>query len=289
MTIAVVGATGNTGRAVFKELKALGQNPIAIVRNADKAREVLGADAKVAVAELTDKPALEKALQGVDRVFVVTGHNPGMVEQQNNILDAALKAGAKYLVRVSGGAAVAFPGSPSVVGQGHLAIEERLKNSGIGWVILKPGLFMQNTVGQAAGIKNDGKFFGTAAPDAPLALVDVRDTGALGARILLDPAPHAGKTYEFTGKLTTFAQVAEALSQALGKKVTYVPLTLEQNETAVRSRGLPDWLATHMLLVAKGTAAGGFSKENTKPVEDIAKRPPISIKKFVEDFKGSFA
>jgi len=35
MTIAVVGATGNTGRAVVKELKALGQNPVCIVRNAD--------------------------------------------------------------------------------------------------------------------------------------------------------------------------------------------------------------------------------------------------------------
>ena len=114
MTIAVVGATGNTGRAVFKELKALGQNPVAVVRNADKAREVLGADAKIAVAELTDKAALEKALAGVESVFVVTGHNPGMVEQQNNVLDAAIKAGAKYLVRVSGGAAVAFPGTPSV-------------------------------------------------------------------------------------------------------------------------------------------------------------------------------
>src|SRR5580692_8038267 len=135
MTIAVVGATGNTGRAVFKELKALGQNPVAVVRNADKA-------------------ALEKALAGVESVFVVTGHNPGMVEQQNNVLDAAIKAGAKYLVRVSGGAAVAFPGTPSVVGQGHLAIEKRLKDSGIEWVILKPGLFMQNTFGQAAGIKN---------------------------------------------------------------------------------------------------------------------------------------
>ena len=58
MTIAVVGATGNTGRAVVKELKALGQNPVCVVRNADQAREVLGADAKVAVAELTDGPAL---------------------------------------------------------------------------------------------------------------------------------------------------------------------------------------------------------------------------------------
>ena len=107
MTIAVVGATGNTGRAVVKELKALGQNPVCVVRNADKAREVLGADAKTAVAELTDPPALEKALAGVDSVFVVTGHNPGMVEQQNNVLDAALKAGTQYLVRVGGGRAVA--------------------------------------------------------------------------------------------------------------------------------------------------------------------------------------
>jgi NAD(P)H dehydrogenase (quinone) len=289
MTIAVVGATGNTGRAVFKELKALGQNPVAVVRNADKAREVLGADAKVAVAELTDKAALEKALAGVESVFVVTGHNPGMVEQQNNVLDAALKAGAKYLVRVSGGPAVAFPGTPSVVGQGHLAIEERLKGSGIGWVILKPGLFMQNTFGQAAGIKNDGKLVGTAAPDLGIAFIDVRDTGAVGARILIDPAPHAGKTYEFSGKLVTMPQFAEAFSQVLGKTISYIPVTLDQNEKVLRGRGLPDWLTTHMLLVAKGTATGGFSKENTKPIEDIAKRSPITLKKFVEDFKGMFA
>ena len=62
--IAVVGATGNTGRAVVKELKALGQDPVCVVRNVDKAREVLG-NVKTAVAELTDRPALEQALQGV--------------------------------------------------------------------------------------------------------------------------------------------------------------------------------------------------------------------------------
>ena len=102
MTIAAIGATGNTGRAVVKELRALGQNPVCVVRNADKAREVLGGDAKTAVAELTDRSALEKALTGVQSVFVVTGHNPSMAEQQNNVLDAALKAGVQYLVRVGG-------------------------------------------------------------------------------------------------------------------------------------------------------------------------------------------
>jgi len=289
MTIAVVGATGNTGRAVFKELKALGQDPVAVVRNADKAREVLGADAKVAVAELTDKAALEKALAGVDRLFIVTGHNPGMVEQQNNVLDAALKAGAKYLVRVSGGRAVAVADSPSVVGRGHVAIEERLKGSGIKWTILRPGLFMQNLVGQAASIKDAGKIVGAAAKDLKIAFIDVRDTGAVGARILMDPEPHAGKTYEFSGKLISFGEIADAFSAVLGKAVNYVPVTLEQTEQALKARNLPDWLFAHMLLIAKLTANGNFSNENTKPIEDIAKRPPITFKKFIEDFKGAFA
>ncbi len=288
MTIAVVGATGNTGRAVVKELKGLGQNPVCVVRNADKAREVLGADAKTAVAELTDKPALEKALAGVESLFVVTGHNPQMVEQQNNVLDAALKAGAKYLVRVGGGRAVAVADSESVVGRGHAAIEAQLRGSGIKWVILRPGLFMQNLFGQAASIKDAGKIVGAAAKDLKLAFIDVRDTGAVGARILIDPGPHAGKTYEFTGKLVSFGEIADAFSSVLGKAVSYVPVTLEQTEQALKARNLPDWLFAHMLLIAKLTANGGFSTENTKPIEDIVKRPPIAFKKFVEDFKAAF-
>ncbi len=287
--IAVVGATGNTGRAVVKELKKLGRDPICVVRNADKAREVLGADAKIAVAELTDRAALEKALAGVDSVFVVTGHNPGMVEQQNNVLDAALKAGAKYLVRVGGGRAVAVADSESVVGRGHYAIEQRLRGSGIGWVILRPGLFMQNVMAQAASIKNDSKLVMPYPSDFPLALTDVRDTGAVGARILLDPAPHAGKVYEFTGTTTNYGDFAEVLSQVLGRKIAYIGVTVEQNEQAMKARNMPDWLVTHLVTIAKLGNAGAFSTENTKPIRDLVKRAPLTTRQFVEDHKALFA
>ena len=80
---------------------------------------------------LTDGPALEKALAGVQSVFVVTGHNPDMAEQQNNVLDAALKVGTEYLVRVSGARTAAKADSESVVGRSHAAINERLKASNI--------------------------------------------------------------------------------------------------------------------------------------------------------------
>jgi len=288
MTVAVVGATGNTGRAVVKELRGLGENPVCVVRNADKARDVLGAEAKAAVAELTDRPALEKALTGVDSVFVVTGHNPGMVEQQNNVLDAALAAGVKYLVRVGGGRTVAKADSESVVGRGHAAIEDRLKSSPIGCVILRPGLFMQNVLGQAASIKNDSKMVLPFAADLPVALIDVRDTGAVGARILLDPAPHVGKTYEFTGKLTTYREFAAVFSSVLSRPITYVGITPEQAEQGMKERNMPEWLVAHLVTIAKIGEAGGFSTEDTKVIEDLVGRAPITTKQFVEDFKPAF-
>jgi len=272
-----------------KELRELGQNPVCVVRNADKAREVLGGDAKTAVAELTDRSALEKALAGVQSVFVVTGHNPSMAEQQNNVLDAALKAGVQYLVRVGGSRPLAKADSESVVGRGHAAIEERLKASGIKWVILRPGPFMQNVLDQAASIKTDSRMVLPFAKDLPVALIDVRDTGAVGARILIDPAPHAGKTHELTGKLTTYGAFAEVFSQVLGRPIAYVGITPEQAEQGMKARNMPDWLVAHLVTSAKLGASGAFSTENIKLIEDLVGRAPITTKQFVEDFKALFS
>jgi uncharacterized protein YbjT (DUF2867 family) len=286
--IAVVGATGNTGRSVVEELAQLGHEPICVVRNADKAREVLGADAKIVVAELTDRSALEAAFRGVTSVFVVTGHNPNMVEQQNNVLDAALAAGVQYFVRVSGSRFLIIPDSPSIIGRSHYAIEDRPRESGMKWVMLRPGLFMQNTFAQAAPIKNDSKIVLPFAADLPLAFIDVRDTGAVGARVLLDPEPHVGRVYEFTGAVSNFTEFADVFSQALGRRIAYVPITAEQAEQGMRARSMPDWLVSHQLTAAQVAAQGGLSAENTEPIRSIAKRAPITTKQFVEDHIRAF-
>lgn len=287
--IAVVGATGNTGRSVVKELKQLGHAPICIVRNPDKAREVLGEDARTVVAELTDRPTLVKAFKGLTSVFVVTGHNPNMVEQQNTVLDAALEAGTQYLVRVSGSRFFIVPDSPSIIGRGHYAIEERLRKSGVKWVILRPGFFMQNTFAQAASIKNDSKIVLPFPADLSFAFIDVRDTGAPGARVLLDPAPHAGKVYEFTGAQSNFGEFARVFSETLGRNITYVPVTLQQAEHMMKERGLPDWLITHQRTAGQIAANGGLANESTEPIRNIVGRAPITTKQFVEDHKGMFS
>ena len=286
--IAVVGATGNTGRAVVKELKALGQNPVAVVRNAEKAREVLGADSKIAVADLADKASLVKAFAGVEALFVTTNVNPQLAEQNNNAIDAALQAGVKYLVRLSAGRAVVGPDSIVPSGRTQHTVDEKLRASKLGWVILRPGLFMQNLLGQAPTIKNDSKIVMPYAKDFRLALLDVRDTGAIAARVLIDPKPHLGKEYEFTGTMTSFGEVTDTFSDVLGRNITYVGVTPEQAAEAMKSRGSPDWLVTHVLAIGRIGNAGGFSKVDTKAIREIVKRDPITIKKFVTDHKALF-
>jgi uncharacterized protein YbjT (DUF2867 family) len=287
--IAVIGATGNTGRAVVKELRALGEDPLCIVRNADKAREVLGAGARTAVAEITDREALAKALNGTRRVLVVTGHNPQAGEQQINILEAAKAAGVDFFVKVSGGKAVVGPDVESVVGRGHHAVEEAMKGSGLAWTILRPGLFMQNTLAQAQSIKAEGRMVLAFAKDLPIAFIDVRDTGAVGARILRDPGPHEGKTYEFTGVTTNFGEFAQVFSEVLGKPVTYIGASLEQAEQGMKGRGMPEWLVAHMVAMARAGANGAFSNENTQPVLKIVGRAPLTTRDFVEAYRSAFS
>ena len=116
-----------------------------------------------------------------------------------------------------------------------------------------------------------------------------RDTGAVGARVLLDPVPHLGKIYEFTGVLSNFAEFADVFSQVLGRKITYVGVTAEQAEQAMRARGMPDWLITHQLTAAHIAAKAALSTENTEPIRNILNRAPITTKQFVEDHKGAFS
>ena len=75
----------------------------------------------------------------------------------------------------------------------------------------------------------------------------------------------------------------------LGRPIAYVGITPEQAEQGMKARGMPDWLVAHLVAMAKVGAAGGFSNENTKLIEDLVGRAPITTKQFVEDFKALFS
>jgi uncharacterized protein YbjT (DUF2867 family) len=121
-----------------------------------------------------------------------------------------------------------------------------------------------------------------------VALIDVRDTGAVGARVLREPDKHNGKMYTFTGVSTTFGEFAKVIGEVIGKPITYVEITLEQAEAGMKSRNMPDWLVAHLVSIARAGGRGAFSHENTQPIHDIVGRAPITTRQFVQDFKGAF-
>lgn len=287
--IAVIGATGNTGSATVKELISLGEDPLCIVRDEEKAKQMFGADAKIAVADIADQASIEKALAGVKRVLIVTTNNPESGEQQLGALEAAKTAGAEFFVKVSGGRDIVGRDAESYAGRGHYVVEEGMKNSGLDWCVLSPSLFMQNMLMQAAMIKDDSKIVQPYPGDYPIAFIDVRDTGAVGARVLIDPSSHAGKVHAISGVTTNMNEFAAEFSEVLGKPVAYIGVTIEQAKAAMESRGMPDWLVTHLVSMARAGNDGAFSHELTQPIRDIVGREPLTTRQFIESYKGAFS
>jgi predicted ATPase len=73
-----------------------------------------------------------------------------------------------------------------------------------------------------------------------LGMIDARDIGEAAAKILSEDG-HEGKTYTLTGPTAiSYYDVAGALSEVLGKEVTYIPVPLEKAKEAMLSRGIPE-------------------------------------------------
>jgi hypothetical protein len=75
----------------------------------------------------------------------------------------------------------------------------------------------------------------------------------------------------------------------LGRPIAYVIITPEQAEQGMKARSMSDWLVAHLVTSAKLGAARAFSTENSKLIEDLVERAPITTKQFVEDFKAAFS
>ena len=115
------------------------------------------------------------------------------------MIEAAKAAGAEYVVKVSGGRAVTGPNVESVNGRAHYRDRGAPEELRPAMVHPQPRSVHAEHAGTGGEHQEHGKIVQPWPKDLPVALIDVRDTGALGARVLRDPGKHAGKVYSFTG------------------------------------------------------------------------------------------
>lgn len=283
-TILVTGATGNVGSHLTRELVKRGEPVRAFVRDVDKARVMLGPDVEHAVGDFGDPPSITAALDGVGRVFLLTPSHPEMVTYERTILEAAVAAGVRRVVKMS--TVGADSGSDGRFASWQGQCEELLKASGIPAVILRSSYHMTNVLFFAELIRAAGKIF-APVDDAKIAMVDRRDLAAIAALALTEDG-HDGRTYVLTGPLAiTYHDVAEQLSQVLGKTVVFVDVPDEAAVGAAMKAGEPEWLA-HGVVEVNRQLKSGIAAQTSDVVRVLLGREPHSFADFVRDTAAAF-
>ena len=284
--IVVIGGTGNTGRALVKALSAKGLDFKCLVRDIDKAGETLGADVALVQGDLDDPASLDAAFAGADKVFLNSGHGPALGQQQKNAIEAAKRANVAHFVKMSGSEKAVEPDGPSQIMQDHYHVEEALKASGLTWTIVQPNYFLNNVMMFAPTVSADSKFMSPITPDAPISMIDVRDTADCVVAVLTEPG-HEGKTYYLTGAVITLNQIAAEFTRVLGREITLVTVPLEGAKAAMAGQGMPPWLIAHMAGLVPFVSDGGMGGPSDW-VEQLSGHAPRNLADFIEEHKAAF-
>ncbi|HYT13397.1 MAG TPA: NmrA family NAD(P)-binding protein, partial [Candidatus Nitrosopolaris sp.] len=240
---------------------------------------------EVVAGDLEEPDTLTEAFEGVDIMWLLTPASALEPSMGSNAVTAARKAKVGYIVRNS--AIKAGHDAPNRNGRLHALVEESVKASGIPWTILRPHYYMQNLLSSAASVASDGMLYMNMG-QGRVGMIDGRDVGVFGAKIIEQTDRHAGKTYTPTGpEVTTMAESAETLSSLLGKQINYVALPPEAAQQAMLGFGLSRWFVGNVVDYGR-VYSDGWGDFTTSDFKDITGQEARSFKQFATDFAPAF-
>ncbi|UAK20806.1 SDR family oxidoreductase [Kluyvera sp. CRP] len=255
--IAITGATGQLGQQVFANLlnTTAANQLVAIVRNPAKAEALSQKGVVVRQADYGDEAALTRALQGVDKLLIISSSEVGQrAPQHRNIINAAQAAGVKFIAYTS---LLHADTSPLGLADEHVATEKMLADSGIPYALLRNGWYTENYLASAPAALEHGVFIG-AAGEGKIASATRADYAAAAARVIAEDG-HAGKIYELAGDHGwTLSELAAELAKQSGKNVVYQNLSQADFAAALKSVGLPAGLADMLADSDVGASKGGL-------------------------------
>src|SRR5450631_2143347 len=191
MKVLVTGATGNVGSVVVRELLKRGAKVRALIRKPDAAQK-LPASVEVAIGDLLDPVSVEKAMQGVDKLFLINAVVTDELTQALIAYGIAKRIGLKHVTYLSVFKVDEFRDVPHFASK--LAVENALREFGVPYTILRPGYYIQND-GMLKDALNGAGVYPMPIGTAGIAAVDVRDI-AEAAAISLTEEGHEGQTYD---------------------------------------------------------------------------------------------
>ncbi len=286
-TILITGATGTVGREVVKQLSMIdGVRVRAGVHSLIKGENLRRLpDVELVEMEFTDPESLHAAFTHADKVFLITPFTDGQVEMAKKLVDEAKRTDVKHIVKLSAMGADAEPGIQ--LGRWHREIEDHIKQSGIPYTFLRPSSFMQNLEDyNAQSVKQEGKLY-MPIGDGKVPYIDARDIATVAVEVLTGNG-HEGKAYDLTGpEALNGTELAEALSDATGKSVTYVDVPDDAARQGMQQQQAPEWFINAFMELSSVQRAGHGGQANGT-VEELTGCKPHNIRQFLEQCKDSF-
>jgi len=252
------------------------------VHDEGKAQGLRDQGAEVVVADLERSETLDTAVAGADKIYLLISNGPNGAQHGINLIDAVKRSGGRPHVVRHG----MFGDPRSRINTQHEQLGAALAESGLPVTTLRPTFFMQNTLAGAQTVASAGQLY-WAMDDAKLAMIDIRDIAECAAAVLTSDG-HVGETYVLTGpRAVSFHDVANALSGALDKPVTYINVPNEAMVQSMTEMGMPEWTSQGYAELMDGFK-DGFAKEAADGVERLTGHPARSLETFAQDFAGYF-
>jgi uncharacterized protein YbjT (DUF2867 family) len=277
MKILVTTPNGKGGSEVVKQLVAHGVPVRAGVHNMKHASSLQGAE--VVHFDFADEASVKRALEAVGALYLAVPSTMA-AELPKRVIDLAKAAGIKRVVQLS---AMGVENSDTPLRQ----IEQHLESSGLEYTILRSTWFFQNfNAGQREYIRQANAIIEPSG-DGRTAFIDTRDIAAVAVKALTEDGHH-GKAYGLTGsRALSRAEVAEAISKATGKTVTYQSLTDDEFRAQTVREQWPAEIANQMGWLY-GMVRQGWTQTVTETVQQVLNREPISLEQYAQDHREAW-
>ena len=283
--ICITGAGGTLGSEILAQLQATAAPPRAAFNSPAKAEAARARGIEAVVVDYADPAGMAAAFDGCERLFLL---GPNVVDQtrlETSAVMAARQAGVKHIVKQSVLGAATLDYSLARV---HRPVEQAIEASGMAWTFLRPNSFMQNVMTfMAPTIRAESAFF-SASGDGRISHIDVRDIAAVAVQALTGSG-HEGRAYELTGpESLSYNEVAQALSDALGRPVAHVDLPPEALREAMLAEGLPELIANRLLDLERLFREGDASRV-TDEVRRVTGQEPRRYADYLREIAAELA